>query len=149
MRWDGSPHAGFSTADPWLPLGDASGHHNVAAQRCEPTSIYHLYRRLIELRRRRNALLFGRYRTVLADGNLLVFTRELAGERILIALNLAAEPTTARPVREEWTGRLLLSSDGDREGEVVHGPIELRANEGVVVNLAELGTLTVAHAISR
>jgi alpha-glucosidase len=140
MRWDASPLAGFSTADPWLPLGDTSDHHNVAAQRCEPTSIYHLYRRLIELRRRRSALLFGGYGAVLANDDVLVFTRELAGERILIALNLGAEPTTARAASEEWTGQLLLSSAGDRDGERVRGPIKLRANEGVLVDLAEPST---------
>jgi hypothetical protein len=85
---------------------------------------------LIELRRRRNALLFGRYGAVLANDDVLVFTRELAGERILIALNLGAEPTTARAASGEWTGQLLLSSAGDRESERVRGPIKLRARFG-------------------
>jgi alpha-glucosidase len=145
MQWDATPHAGFSTAEPWLPLGDMSDPHNVAAQRHQPTSIYHLHRRLIELRRKRKALLFGRYGPVQADGDLLVFTRELADERLLIALNLGGEPTTVRPTAGE--GRILLSSAGDREGEAVRGPIKLRAHEAVVVELAGRGTPTSPPAI--
>jgi alpha-glucosidase len=139
MQWDATPHAGFSATEPWLPLGDISDPHNVAARRREPTSIYQLHRRLIALRRERKALLFGRYGPVQADGDLLVFTRELADERLLIALNLGGEPTTARPTAAEWEGQLLISSAGDREGEAVRGSIKLRAHEGVVVDLAGRG----------
>src|SRR5438034_4877967 len=60
------------------------------------SAIHHLHRRLIALRRERKALLFGRYGAVRADADLLVFTRELGSERILVALNLGGAPATAR-----------------------------------------------------
>ena len=47
MQWDGSPGAGFSTGDPWLPVGSQAGTVNVAAQRDDPASMLSLYRRLI------------------------------------------------------------------------------------------------------
>jgi alpha-glucosidase len=148
MQWDAGIYAGFSAAEPWLPVGADLVTHNVAAQRQDPTSIYHLHRRLIALRRERKALLFGRYGAVQADGDLLVFTRELADERLLIALNLGGEPTTARAAAGEWAGRLLLSSAGDREGEAVRSPIKLRAHEGVVVELAEEAKSAARPAMS-
>jgi alpha-glucosidase len=111
-------------------------------------SIHHLHRRLIALRRKRKALLYGRYGAVRADGDLLVFTRELGSERILVALNLGGQPTTTRAGLGEWVGRLLLSSVGDREGETVRGSIRLRANEGVVIELAEPDTMAAPPAIS-
>jgi alpha-glucosidase len=148
MQWDATTYAGFSAAAPWLPLGDTADPHNVAAQRRDPMSIHHLHRRLIALRRKRKALLFGRYGAVHADADLLVFTRELGSERILVALNLGDEPATARAGPGEWGGQLLLSSAGDREGETVRGPVKLRANEGVVIELAQPGTLAAPPAIS-
>ena len=48
MRWDAGPHAGFSTAEPWLPVGEGAA---VAAQRDDPRSMLTLYRRLLALRR--------------------------------------------------------------------------------------------------
>ncbi|MGA7489441.1 MAG: alpha-amylase family glycosyl hydrolase [Xanthobacteraceae bacterium] len=139
MRWDDTAHAGFSSTDPWLPLGDAPYSDNVAAQRRDKTSIYWLYRRLIDLRRGRAALLFGGYGRVIADGELLVFTRELARERILVALNFGGQPAAASFAPGERAGRVLVSSAGDREGELLHGGLELRANEGAVVELSEQG----------
>ena len=45
MPWDASAHAGFSTADPWLPLGGRWPTVNVAAQRDDPGSMLSFYRR--------------------------------------------------------------------------------------------------------
>jgi hypothetical protein len=85
--------------------------------------------------------LFGGYGTVRADMDLLVFTRELESERILVALNFGEEPTTACFDSGSWVGRLLISSGGDREGEVVRGCVKLRAHEGAVVELSERGPM--------
>ena len=141
MRWDSTTHAGFSTADPWLPLGGSFGNYSASDQRRDKRSMYHLYRRLIDLRRKRAALLFGSYGRVVADGNLLVFTRELGRERLLIALNFGGEPTAASLASGELAGRLLVSSAGDREGEPVRGRVELRGHEGAVVELSEVGKM--------
>jgi alpha-glucosidase len=51
MQWDGGRHGGFSERKPWLPLAPGYQRANVAAQTCDPTSIYSLYRRLIAPRR--------------------------------------------------------------------------------------------------
>jgi alpha-glucosidase len=135
MRWDATRHAGFSTTEPWLPLDGASDASNVVAQRRDKGSMYQLYRRLIELRRKRTALLLGGYGSVLADGNLLVFTRESGRERILVALNFDGEAKAVSLASGELAGRLLISSAGDREDEPVHGSVKLRPHEGVVVDV--------------
>jgi alpha-glucosidase len=135
MRWDGAACAGFSTAEPWLPLDGMSGASSVAAQRRDKGSMYQLHRRLIELRRARTALSLGGYGSVRADGNLLLFTRELGRERILVALNFSGEATAASLASGELAGRLLLSSAGDREDEPIRGNIKLRPHEGIVVEV--------------
>jgi alpha-glucosidase len=101
--------------------------------------MYQLYRSLIELRRKRAALSLGGYGSILADDDLLVFTRDLARERILIALNFGGEATAASGASGEMAGRLLLSSAGDRENEPVRGSVELRPHEGVVVEIWSAG----------
>jgi alpha-glucosidase len=94
-----------------------------------------LYRRLIELRRTRPALLFGAYRPIAASGDLLMFVREFAGERLLIALNLGGEATTATFPSGQIVGRWALSSHLDRGGEAVRGSIDLRPHEGAVIEV--------------
>ena len=135
MRWDNTAHAGFSTADPWLPLGSTFDKDSVVDQRRDKTSMHQLHRCLIDLRRKRAALLFGSYGRVVAEGNLLAFTRELGRERLLIALNFGAEPVAAKLGSGELAGRILISSAGDRVNEPVRNSVKLRAHEGTVVDL--------------
>jgi alpha-glucosidase len=128
-------HAGFSTAEPWLPVDGTSNASNVATQRRHKGSMYQLYRRLIELRRERPALSLGDYGRVVADGNLLIFTRELHREHILVALNFGGQATALSLASGELDGRLLLSSARDREEESIRGSVKLRPHEGVVVEV--------------
>src|ERR1700754_2107852 len=51
MQWNGTSNAGFSVADPWLPISDDYQVVNVQAADDDPTSILTLNRKLIELRR--------------------------------------------------------------------------------------------------
>jgi alpha-glucosidase len=121
-----------------LPLGGgALDQHNVLAQRGDSTSVYCLYRRLLDLRRKHPALSLGSYGSVRADGNLLVFTRKHKGEQLLVALNFASEPVATSLSSGEAIGRLLVSSAGDRAGEPVRGSLKLRANEGAIAELCD------------
>jgi alpha-glucosidase len=138
MQWDASMHAGFSTSLPWLPIPETYASVNVQAQRSEENSLLHLYQRLISLRRSRHALSVGSYRPIVAKGDLLAYLREAADERILVALNLGSEPLTMASATSDLRGRVLLSSVGDRGGERVDGRIDLRADEGIVVELVSI-----------
>jgi alpha-glucosidase len=140
MQWDSTTHAGFSSVEPWLPMGGALDQNNVLVQGSNNTSVYRLYRRLIDLRRKCPALSLGSYGSVRADGNLLVFTREYEREHLLVALNFASEPVAASLPSGEWFGRLLVSSAGDRADEPVRGSVNLRAHEGAIVKLCDRST---------
>jgi alpha-glucosidase len=136
MQWDDSRHAGFSTEKPWLPLPDTFAEENVENQRRDSGSLYQLYRHLIALRRTRRALAAGSYQSIVASGNLLVFVRELANERLLVALNLGSEPTAITFGSGQNAGYVLLSSYLDRTGECGRDSIDLRGHEGLVVELS-------------
>jgi Glycosidases len=136
MQWDATPYAGFSSVEPWLPVAAGFETANVERERRDPTSIYNLYRQLIALRRRSPALLIGRYRPIVASGDLLLFVREHESERILIGLNLGGEAIEIRFPDQELRGEILLSSARDRDGAVVAGAVRLCGHEGMVMALA-------------
>ena len=135
MQWSAGAYAGFSTAAPWLPLAPDFRSRNVENQRADPASLLNLHRRLLTLRRARPALSAGRYVPVAASGDLLLYARELDRDRVLVALNLGAEPVNVRTETVPLHGTLLVSSHGDRDGETVDGALDLRGNEGVVIGL--------------
>lgn len=135
MQWDAGRHAGFSTVEPWLPLASDWCEANVAAERADPASLLNFYRRLIGLRRSSPALSHGAYQSVATSGDLLAYIRVGAGERILVALNLGAEPVTFELKDGALNGQLLLSSHAGSSDERVAGMIDLRGHEGVVIRL--------------
>jgi alpha-glucosidase len=69
-----------------------------------------------------------------ARGDLLVFRRESERERLLIALNLGSSPEAA-DFTDGLAGVVLLSSHLDRDDERIRGRIDLRPDEGVVIEL--------------
>ncbi|MBV9235495.1 MAG: DUF3459 domain-containing protein [Xanthobacteraceae bacterium] len=140
MHWDGSTNAGFSDREPWLPLAPDHRAENVANQLHDETSILNLYRRLIAARRAMPVLSVGSYRPVAAQGDLLLFLREHAGDRVLVALNLGDEAATVEFASDQFRGQILVSALGDRDEEPVRGRVDLRASEGLVIVLARDAT---------
>jgi alpha-glucosidase len=131
MPWDGSPSAGFTSARPWLPLGGDYESVNVAALEKDGTSILHLYRKLIDLRHRRPTLINGRMLSIRGDGGVLRYERSGDDDRILVLLNLSAD--SVRMTVEN--GTILASTGFDRDGQQVNGAVELKAAEGIVIDL--------------
>jgi alpha-glucosidase len=135
MQWDPSPHAGFTTSMPWLPVAADYPAVNVETFQKDPTSILTLYRRLIALRRAEPALSVGRYQRCFAMDDVLVYIREAAARRFLVALNFSGNPAAVPCAGLPSKGTVMLSTSLDREGERFDERIELRANEGIVALL--------------
>jgi alpha-glucosidase len=136
MQWEASDKAGFTNGEPWLPLAPEHRHLNVENQRADGTSLLALHRRLLQLRRVHPALAIGDYRPIAASGDLLLYQRVLGSERLLVALNLGADPIEADFARNEVLGQIVLSTKGDRVGETTRNAVALRDNEGLVIVLA-------------
>jgi alpha-glucosidase len=129
MQWSGGPGGGFTTGTPWLPLADDVDAINVERERADPRSLLGLYRRLIELRRATPALAVGAFRPLFVDDHVLVYAREQADRRYVVALNFSHEPrAVAIPA-----GRVLLSTHLDRPEAPAPSPFPLRPDEGLLL----------------
>jgi alpha-glucosidase len=133
MQWDAGEHAGFSTGNPWLPIGADYKERNVDHQRVDPTSLLWFYRTLIALRSRCPALVRGTLHSVRTEDGVLIFVRQYQEERLLIALNLTPTAATVRVELGHAETRIMLSTRHDRNAVVTTGPLELGGNEGVVI----------------
>jgi alpha-glucosidase len=134
MPWDGSKNAGFTTAEPWLPLNADWPTRNVARMAEGPHSILTLYRRLLAMRRTHPALSIGDFAPLDAEGEVLAYERRHGAVRLIVALNLGGRSQCLQ--LPDWVSnyRLLLStladaaSSGDRA-------LRLRADEGVILTV--------------
>jgi alpha-glucosidase len=132
MRWDQTHAGGFTTGEPWLPVGDNVPERNVASLQTDTQSILWLYKRLVALRRCHATLLEGEYRRMRSHNDILAFSRACRDDEILVALNIVNEP---RKFLWYGAGTLLLSTYLDSDEHLVKGPILLRPNEGVILKV--------------
>jgi alpha-glucosidase len=130
MRWTDEEKAGFTTGEPWLPIGPKFRETNVASQRADPHSLLALYRSLLQLRGEEPALIAGRYEPLRTHGDVVMFRRCCDRDSILVALNLGA---SSQQVDLAAPGHVCLSTCLDRVDERVERTLSLRPNEGVVL----------------
>jgi alpha-glucosidase len=138
MQWSAEPNAGFSspaTKELWLPIGENYQEVNVLRQIDDEKSILTLYRRLLALRAQTPALQWGDYQPI--DGtprDCFVYLRTTPDEKYLMALNFSSEALYI-DLPHLGKGIITLSTYLDREGSVDLMRLELRSNEGLVIQL--------------
>jgi alpha-glucosidase len=132
MPWDGSAHAGFSAAAPWLPLNADWRARNVARQSQEPGSMLALHRRLLAARRTHAALALGNFSLLDAGGNVLAYERRYDADRLVVALNLGAQRQQLTLPNWAHGCRPLLSTLTD-PSPVRDGVVCLRPDEGMIL----------------
>jgi oligo-1,6-glucosidase len=92
MQWDASPHAGFTTGTPWLAVNPNHVEINAEAQRADPDSVFHHYRRLIELRHSEPAVVHGDFTMLLEeDERVYAFLRRWQGTELLVLGNFSGD----------------------------------------------------------
>jgi alpha-glucosidase len=89
--------AGFSEAEPWLPVDPRHRALAVAEQEKDPSATLHLARKLIALRKAHPALRTGSMTMLDSRDNLLLFTRQEGNEGLLCAFNLGHDPIDWQP----------------------------------------------------
>jgi alpha-glucosidase len=133
MQWSGEAHAGFSTVEPWLPVGVDRETANVETQSHDAGSLLTLTRRLLELRAREPALQSGVQEPREGAAGLVAYRRGNE-PRFLVVANFTHAPTSYA-LGVDGPGRVVLSTLLDRERERVADQVRLRADEGVVIAL--------------
>jgi len=92
VQWDASANAGFTTGTPWIAVNPNHTGINAAAAVADPDSVFHHYRRLIELRHTLPVVVHGDYRLLApAHEQVFAYVRSFDGERLLVVANLSGD----------------------------------------------------------
>jgi alpha-glucosidase len=123
VPWDGSTAHGWASTDPWLPWPPEATERNVENLRREPTSILHLYRRLLGARRASPALRSGSQTLLSPDGggDVVAWERRAGDDRRIVAVNFAGQPRPFTPDDGDW--HVEIASTGDAEGQRHEGEL--------------------------
>jgi alpha-glucosidase len=117
LPWTPGPRHGWP-ADPWLPFPPDSATRNVEALRADPSSILHLYRRLLAARRASPALRLGEQTLRPAPDGVVAWDRTAGADRRTILVNF-----TDRAVACAAEGTVEVASDGAGEGRAWAGTL--------------------------
>jgi maltose alpha-D-glucosyltransferase/alpha-amylase len=134
MQWDDSPNAGFSAADTlYEPVLDDDHygyqHINVKQQQADPTSLWHILRQMLTVRKSYWAFGRGTFAFDLPDNEGVLaywrtYTEEAAGlsEQFLVLANLTDEPQQAVLDLTAYCGKRPVDVlTGDEWPEVTEG----------------------------
>ena len=127
--WDESANHGFTTGTPWLPLGDTTPR---SVQTDDPTSMFSLHRRLLDLRRTHPALALGELSAASAEGDVLRYRRTLNGTRFEIVLNTGS--AVAETVMDSG-GTVVADTHEPGERPIEPGPLQLKPDQGVLIRM--------------
>ncbi|MGG4471567.1 alpha-glucosidase [Paenibacillus alvei] len=133
MQWSNDLNAGFTTGKPWMKVNQNFRNINVDLALENPNSIYHYYKKLIDLRKENKVLVYGAYDLILEEHDqIYAYTRTLNNEKMLIITNLFPQITKfvlPADLTVEST-ELLISNyevdNGDEIKEITLSPYEAR-----------------------
>ncbi|GAA2728928.1 glycoside hydrolase family 13 protein [Cellulomonas aerilata] len=132
VQWDDSPHAGFTTGEPWIEVNANHREINAAAQLDDPRSVLAHYRRLIELRHTEPAVALGDFTMLLPQHEqVYAFTRRLGRTSLLVLVNVSGEEQALDlPGADRWMGAGLLlgNLDGSPAPDAPLRPWEARVH---------------------
>ncbi|MCW5954883.1 MAG: alpha-glucosidase C-terminal domain-containing protein, partial [Propionibacteriaceae bacterium] len=137
VQWDDSPHAGFTTGEPWIEVAANYPEVNAAAAVTDPDSVFHHYRKLIELRKADPLVTTGRYELLDREHpSVYAYLRRGDGEAFLVVNNFYADPVAWQVPAEvgEWADTALVLGNYP-DPEFGDGSVALRPYESVVLRL--------------
>ncbi|WP_155971111.1 glycoside hydrolase family 13 protein [Paenibacillus sp. Soil522] len=139
MQWNDQMYAGFTEGTPWLAVNQNYKEINVQKALQNPDSIYHYYKKLIQLRKTDPVAIYGTYDLILPNHKeIYAYTRSLDHEKLLIIVNLFPEETTCSlPRNIKYTSSELLISNYPVAPEDNIRKISLRPYEARVYRLVK------------
>jgi oligo-1,6-glucosidase len=129
MQWDATEHAGFTTGTPWLAVNPNHVEINARAALADPDSVFHHYRKLIELRHTEPAVAHGDFTMLLAGHEqVYAFTRAFEGTELLVVANLSGKRADVELPAGWGAAELLLANVAEPGRSGALAPWEARVH---------------------
>ena len=111
IQWTAGENAGFTTGTPWMPVNSNYTEINAEAALSDPNSIFHYYKKLIQLRKTYDVFRSGAF-TLLCpeDEKIFAYTRDTEEEHILVVCNFTDETLTYDVPSNFWETEMLINN---------------------------------------
>lgn len=133
MQWNSSPHAGFTNGEPWIEVNPNYNDINVEESVKDPNSVFHYYKKLIDLRKKNNIIVYGSYTPLLEeDEDVFAYIRTLDNEKLLVVNNFTEkkiEFSIPNDLKNHTSSQVLINNyplDSDKLEDFQLKPYESR-----------------------
>ena len=125
MQWNDSENAGFTEGTPWIEVNSNYKEINAERELAEPDSVFHYYKRLIELRHSMEIVVYGSFEMIMKENEqIFAYKRSLNGQTLYVFCNFTPENIICNEMPKN--GKLLISNYTEGHSE------KLRPYEAVV-----------------
>ncbi|MCQ6267475.1 alpha-glucosidase [Fictibacillus sp. WQ 8-8] len=137
IQWDDSENAGFTEGTPWLKVNPNYKEINAKQAVEDPVSVYHYYKKLIQLRKENEIIVYGSYDLILEDHpQIYAYTRTLGDEKLVVILNFSGDgPVFEMPEHVAYEAHELLINNYEVDDQEQIQSIELKPYEARVYRL--------------
>ncbi|MFJ7639369.1 alpha-glucosidase [Peribacillus sp. NPDC097206] len=95
MQWNDGRNAGFTTGTPWIGVNANYPEINAEKAYNDHQSIFHFYKKLIQLRKQHDIIVYGRFDLLCPDDEqIFAYTRTLGEEKVLVLCNFKGQEAT-------------------------------------------------------
>lgn len=134
MQWDDSENAGFTTGTPWIEVNPNYKTINTKNQLADKDSVFHYYKKLIQVRKENDIIVYGSYELLEPDHeDLYIYKRHLDNEELVVVCNFS-DKTLAYP---ESIRDAVASADSILISNYAEVDDNIRPYEAVVYKLSK------------
>lgn len=133
MQWNAEKNAGFSDGNPWIEVNPNYKWINAEEQMKREDSVRSYYKKLIQLRKEHEIIVYGDYRSVDRDNEqVFAYERLLDAEKLLVVCNFTDKETEFTvPEEFDLNSAVCLISNTDRNEYM--NKIQLKPYEAFVL----------------
>ena len=130
MQWNDSENAGFTEGTPWIEVNSNYKEINAERELAESNSVFHYYKRLIELRHSMEIVVYGSFEMIMKENEqIFAYKRSLNGQTLYVFCNFTQENVICNEIPKN--GKLLISNYAEGHSE------KLRPYEAVVYEVMD------------
>lgn len=134
VQWNGKKNAGFTTGTPYISVSDNYSDINVEKALADTDSIFYHYKKLVELRKKYDAIAYGDFKPILEeDAQIFAYVRIYNEEKLLVVNNFYGKDVTfylPEGLKLQGNHEILLSNYKDTVNNIEE--LCLRPYEAVV-----------------
>lgn len=133
MQWDCGENAGFTSAIPWISVGENYTKINAQLALRDENSVFYHYQKLIRLRKAHDVISHGSIKMILEEHpHVLAYEREFNGKRLVVVNNFYPVQTEVASLKISDAAKILIANYQETPHINNDNVIKLRPYESIV-----------------